>query len=184
MLIKGSRFPNIVIFAVILCLLFIIGFQFTHQYAFHGLKGFIFYKLLPISLLLFLIVSLRLNQEFKAKLSLVLISSTLTVYSINTVLIFSSVDAHVQFLRFAKKSGVQIDTRTKFEVIEDLKTLSESRRVSNIYFANIYDALGKKEKTLEKMGFLKPYKRIVLRCSMIIVVYESKSYCRACRSGR
>lgn len=41
------------------------------------------------------------------------------------------------------------DRESAHEMLENLNKLSESRSVSNVYFANIYYALGDKEQTLE-----------------------------------
>ena len=119
---RTSRLADLIILSAIAWLGFMIVYRVISQYTALDTKSFVINYLIPIVFLAFLIASLKRKKVFKKKLSLVLLSTALTVYFIEALLVLHYRKAPTPFLRSSKKLGNKIDTRTKLDLFEEYRS--------------------------------------------------------------
>jgi hypothetical protein len=111
---------------------------FLYQYVWTGERVFtswigpLISYLLPASLCAFFFSSLRLNASFKARLALVTLSTTLSLYVAEVVLQAlepartfwgaSTKEEQQELVKIAARSGVTYDTRSQLQVVRDMRT--------------------------------------------------------------
>ena len=112
-------------------------YAWTGERSFTSQFGMILYYGLPGSLAALLFTSLRLSPSFRSNLVLVLVSTCIALYSVELILVFSTpvIFGHKRTLSFppsttrdlqeivnvAKQFGVDFDTRSKLQVIAELR---------------------------------------------------------------
>jgi hypothetical protein len=103
-------------------------YDWSHQREFISLQGRILYEFLPAALGVLLLFSLRLRPALKINLALVLLSTAVSIYSAELLLPPSIVPIwwfHSKPMwekkQIAQKFGVDFDTRSRLQVITDLR---------------------------------------------------------------
>ena len=136
------KIANIVLFAGgVVCLLIL--FYLIYHYAWTGERhfvshvGMILYYGLPGSLAALLFTSLRLSPSFRGKLALVLLSTCISLYTVELILVYfdpatfgikrslwfpPQTKAELKaIVNVAKQFGVDFDTRSKLQIIAELR---------------------------------------------------------------
>ena len=136
------KIANIVLVGGGVACLFIL-FHIFYYYSWTGERSFtsdvgkILYYGLPASLVALLFASLRMSPSFRGNLALVAVSTCIALYSLELILVFSTpiTFGHKWTLSFppsskrdlkeivdvAKQSGVDFDTRSKLQIIAELR---------------------------------------------------------------
>jgi len=106
----------------------LVGFYCFYYYNLTGVRqfatpvGIILYEVCPAVLAILLLASLRLRPSHKIQLALLLFSTGVSIYTLELALNLVNVFATTPgFWLRAKTSGVNFDTRSRFEVIMDLR---------------------------------------------------------------
>jgi PAS domain S-box-containing protein len=136
------KIANVVLFTGGLFCLFILfyliyHYSWTGERQFVSYTGMLLYYGLPGLLAAVLFTSLRLSPSFRGKLALVLLSTCISLYAVELILTFLNPETfgikrslwfppHTktelrEIVDTAKKFGVDFDTRSKLEIIDELR---------------------------------------------------------------
>ena len=117
-------------FCCVVALLYTIYYySWTHERSFTSPLGPWLFYVLPGTLAGLLLSALRLQPSSRIKLALLLVSTAVSVYALDTALILTSVDPMVLL---AREFGVELDTRSKLDVVRDLER-QQIRAATNIF---------------------------------------------------
>jgi hypothetical protein len=185
-ILRVGQFANLVIggaavFCVGTLLYSIYYYSWTHERYFTSTIGPVLYYLLPAALAGLLLASLWLEPSSRINLSFLLVSTGVSIYAIELLLAFLSIDERV---KIAKEFGVAFDTRSKLEVIVDLAKQHISA-VPNIFSIGLFkkqtDGTVKSELTINGTETL-PLGAIANRTTVFCnengdyVIYESDEH--------
>src|SRR5262249_7502578 len=131
---KGGMLANIILTAAgVVCLLvlsyFVYYYTWTGQRQFTSWAGVLLYYGSPALLAILLFASLRLSASHKINLSLFFCSAGISIYASEILLtlwsnlpsVMQSLDREVR-AESSKAIGVDFDTRSKQQVVEDLRS--------------------------------------------------------------
>ena len=125
MLNTASKFSNAFLRLCILMSLLIAGYATARIYLSSGHLSTTFYYLCIasgfLSAALFWLATISLSPNTKINLSIIIITIGLMLYSFETYLVVQQRPSQSEASKVAKKLGMPFDTRTKFQVIEDLR---------------------------------------------------------------
>ncbi len=131
---KSARFANLILIGST-SLFGVIVFHTAWNYAIYPQKmdAFLYYYAFPVICIMILIASLKLPESYKVNLSIVIISTLVNVYAVDAFLFLyttryknkagaDSLSWQQKRIIAAKKNGIVIDTRTRLEVVKQLRS--------------------------------------------------------------
>jgi hypothetical protein len=127
---------------------------YRHASHFHGSASLIFYVINPLLILVLLIAAFRFPVKMQQGLLLALISLGFSLYAVEAGFFF--VKAYVihasPFERAAKQAGVPFDTRTSFQVVQDLRKEGKDAHTLSIWGMYTHDPLLMNQKPVVPVG--------------------------------